>query len=279
MAWRRSMAQESLYQLIQCIGWLGNRRVNQRFELDFGRFVFGRQQISGSSQRKRNLYLHQFRRDLESTDHRPAKRNAELVLCRFFGKRQQSGCSHQWRWTLYVGECRPVLDATDDRSAEQPGVGFPLPLPQMGPKWPPSPSVVEFTRRGIQEGAGSSKPTARLPSHQLGLHCFVSRRQQTGSVVHGGGIYLSSNSGLTWAQVNAPSNNWFCVSSSGDGSKLTAGIYGGGIYTSIASLAATTSTTGTNGYIAGTQGSAVELQYIGNGQFMPVSSAGNIWAF
>jgi hypothetical protein len=99
------------------------------------------------------------------------------------------------------------------------------------------------------------------------------------AVVHGGGIYLSSNSGFTWAQVNAPSNNWFCVSSSGDGSKLTAGIYGGGIYTSIASLAATTSTTGTNGYIAGPQGSAVELQYIGNGQFMPVSSAGSIWAF
>jgi hypothetical protein len=35
---------------------------------------------------------------------------------------------------------------------------------------------------------------------------------------------------------------------------------------------------GTSGYIIGGQGSAVELQYIGNNQFMPVSSAGNIWA-
>jgi hypothetical protein len=36
--------------------------------------------------------------------------------------------------------------------------------------------------------------------------------------------------------------------------------------------------TGTNGFISGGQGTAVELQYIGNGKFMPVSSAGSIWA-
>ena len=41
----------------------------------------------------------------------------------------------------------------------------------------------------------------------------------------------------------------------------------------------TTTTIGTSGGIAGGQGTAVELQYIGNGQFMPVSSAGIIWAF
>jgi hypothetical protein len=99
------------------------------------------------------------------------------------------------------------------------------------------------------------------------------------AMVFGGGIYLSSNLGLTWAQVSAPSNNWYCVASSADGSKLAAVNYGGGIYTSLATLAATASTTGTNGYITGPQGSAVELQYIGNGQFMPVSSAGSIWAF
>ena len=99
------------------------------------------------------------------------------------------------------------------------------------------------------------------------------------AVVRGGGIYLSSNSGLTWAQVNAPSNIWYSVALSADGTKLAAVVYGGGIYTSLASLAATTSTTGTNGYITGPQGSAVELQYIGNNQFMPVSSAGTIWIY
>ena len=99
------------------------------------------------------------------------------------------------------------------------------------------------------------------------------------AVVLGGGIYLSSNSGFTWAHVNAPTNNWYCVASSSDGSKLAAVVFGGGIYNSSASLAVTQSTTGTNGYITGPQGSAVELQYIGNNQWMPVSSAGAIWAF
>jgi hypothetical protein len=40
-----------------------------------------------------------------------------------------------------------------------------------------------------------------------------------------------------------------------------------------------TTTVGTSGYLIGTQSSAVELQYIGNNQFMPVGSAGNIWAY
>jgi hypothetical protein len=97
------------------------------------------------------------------------------------------------------------------------------------------------------------------------------------AAVHGGGIYLSSNLGLTWAQAVAASNNWYSIASSADGSKLAATIYGGGIYTAQAALQSA-STTGTNGYISGVQGSAVELQYISNGQFMPVSSAGTIWA-
>ncbi|MEI6198250.1 MAG: hypothetical protein WCS42_28365, partial [Verrucomicrobiota bacterium] len=53
--------------------------------------------------------------------------------------------------------------------------------------------------------------------------------------------------------------------------------FGGGIYFSQAALQ-TSTTAGTNGVLSGVQGSAVELQYIGNNQFMPVSSAGLIWA-
>jgi hypothetical protein len=34
----------------------------------------------------------------------------------------------------------------------------------------------------------------------------------------------------------------------------------------------------TTNSIVGSQGSAVELQYLGNGRFMPVSSAGSLWA-
>ena len=99
------------------------------------------------------------------------------------------------------------------------------------------------------------------------------------AVVHGGGIYVSGNAGLTWAQSGAASNNWYSVTSSSDGSKLAATVYGGGIYTLQASSQTTSTTTGTNGYISGVQGSALELQYIGNNQWMPVSSAGTIWAY
>jgi hypothetical protein len=102
------------------------------------------------------------------------------------------------------------------------------------------------------------------------------------AVVYGGGIYTSSNFGVTWTlQSGAPVQNWNAISSSADGTKLAAAIYnnaGGGIYVSQASVLSTT-TVGTLGYIIGSQGSAVELQYIGNNQFMPVSFAGNIWGY
>jgi hypothetical protein len=98
------------------------------------------------------------------------------------------------------------------------------------------------------------------------------------AVANAGGIYLSSNGGATWTQTN-PTNGavWSCIASSADGSKLAATILGGGIYHSQASLQ-TATTTGASGYINGIQGSAVELQYIGNNQWMPVSLAGTIWA-
>ena len=101
------------------------------------------------------------------------------------------------------------------------------------------------------------------------------------AVVTGGGIYTSSNYGVTWVQqTNAPVRSWSSIASSGDGTKLAAAVNNastGGIAISEASPQ-TTTTVGANGYIVGSQGSAVELQYIGNNQFMPVSFAGNIWA-
>jgi len=102
------------------------------------------------------------------------------------------------------------------------------------------------------------------------------------ATVSGGGIYTSLNWGASWAQQSGePNATWSAITSSADGSKLAAVINSatsGGIYTMQASVQ-TTTTTGTSGGITGGQGAAVELQYIGNGQFMPVSSAGIIWAF
>ncbi|MGC9944217.1 MAG: hypothetical protein ABSE48_20515 [Verrucomicrobiota bacterium] len=97
------------------------------------------------------------------------------------------------------------------------------------------------------------------------------------AVAYGGGIYTSINFGVNWSKQSAPTSNWAAICSSADGTHLSAAINNGGIYYS--SVAAMTSTTvGTNGYLSGPQGSAVELQYLGNGKFMPVSSSGTYWA-
>jgi hypothetical protein len=100
--------------------------------------------------------------------------------------------------------------------------------------------------------------------------------------INGGGIYTSSNFGVSWAQqTNAPVKSWNAIDASADGTKLAAAINNttsGGIYVSEASTLSAT-TVGTAGYLIGGQGSAVELQSIGNNQFMPVSFSGNIWGY
>lgn len=102
------------------------------------------------------------------------------------------------------------------------------------------------------------------------------------AVVNGGGIYTSSNYGITWVQqTNAPVRSWNSVASSADGTRLAAAVNNtstGGIFIAQASPQ-TTTTAGTGGYLIGNQGSAVELQCIGNNLFMPVSFAGNLWAY
>lgn len=103
------------------------------------------------------------------------------------------------------------------------------------------------------------------------------------AAVSGGDLYTSPNWGTTWtAQTNnvATSANWSAVTVSADGSVTAAAIYStvtGGIYSSPSSPE-TTTTAGTSGFISSGQGSAVELIYTGNNQFMPVSSLGTIWS-
>jgi hypothetical protein len=102
------------------------------------------------------------------------------------------------------------------------------------------------------------------------------------ATINGGVIYTSGNWGVTWQTNNVPVNSWSCVVSSSSGTTLAAGINNattsGGIYTSEASSQTISTTAGTSGFINGSQGSAVELQYIGNNEFMPVSFSGTIWA-
>jgi hypothetical protein len=97
-------------------------------------------------------------------------------------------------------------------------------------------------------------------------------------------VYVSANYGATWTPQNIASQNWQASACSGDGSTMVVGGHlvssstTGQIYYSQPSLQFTASTTGTNGSLTGPQGSAVELQYIGGNQFMPVGGTGNFWA-
>jgi photosystem II stability/assembly factor-like uncharacterized protein len=92
-------------------------------------------------------------------------------------------------------------------------------------------------------------------------------------VYSGGQIYISTDSGVTWTPRES-NRNWRSIASSSDGVKLVAGVFNGQIYTS-----SSTTASGTAGYLLGDPNSAVELQYIGNGQFVPLSQAGTVIAY
>ena len=96
------------------------------------------------------------------------------------------------------------------------------------------------------------------------------------AVALGGSIYTSVNFGATWTAQPGATQNWASICGSADGSHLAAAVNNGDIFYSTSS-SITSTTVGVNGYLAGSQFSAVELQYLGNGQFMPVSSTGPLW--
>lgn len=106
------------------------------------------------------------------------------------------------------------------------------------------------------------------------------------AVASSGYVYTTSNWGARW-QTNSVSAPWSAVTSSSSGTTLAATISTAstatgsatGIYSSQAGVQATSSTTGVNGYITGPQCSSVELQCVGNNQFMPVNQFGTIWAY
>jgi hypothetical protein len=86
------------------------------------------------------------------------------------------------------------------------------------------------------------------------------------------GIWASLNSGTSWFQTGAPiATDWFAITCPANGSKFVAGGASDGIY-----RFQPFTTTGASGYVTGSLGSAIELQYIGNGQFIVLSSGGMI---
>jgi hypothetical protein len=101
--------------------------------------------------------------------------------------------------------------------------------------------------------------------------------------VSGGLLYATSDQGLHWTTLTTTNQYWTGAWMSPDGSKFAASFSGGGnplggVFSASVSALPNTSTTTSTGTLCGSQGSAVELQYIGNGQFMPVGGTGLLWA-
>jgi hypothetical protein len=94
------------------------------------------------------------------------------------------------------------------------------------------------------------------------------------AVVPGVGIYTSEDYGFGWIQTSALANNWDFVATSADGVHRVA--VGTSIYTSIFG---DQTTLGTAGSISGSQGDAIELQYVGNGVFIVLDDTSNSGAF
>ncbi len=95
------------------------------------------------------------------------------------------------------------------------------------------------------------------------------------AVAYPGQAYMSTDSGITW-KACAGNTNWFGVTASGDFSVLAATAESDGIYRYTATM--TQSTPGTAGALSGGANTAVELQYIGGGTFMPISHEGTLAA-
>ena len=90
------------------------------------------------------------------------------------------------------------------------------------------------------------------------------------AVVTGGQIYISKDSGVSWVAHEA-NRSWISITSNSDGTRFVAAEANGQIYTSERAT-----TPGTAGFLQGARFTSVELQYVGNGQFVPIGHEGTI---
>ncbi len=135
----------------------------------------------------------------------------------------------------------------------------------------------------VSLNGGSFNSIAAAPAANLFCLGASSDCSRLVAGVSNGLLYASSNMGATWTTLSTISQNWSSAWMSPDGSKFAATVSytggpDGGVYTCTVSPQPNTTSTTSTGSICGSQGSAVELQYVGGGLFMPVSSSGLLWA-
>ena len=96
--------------------------------------------------------------------------------------------------------------------------------------------------------------------------------------VSNGLLYASSDQGKSWTTLTFSNQNWSAVWMAPDGSKLAGSISGSGGTIFYCNVLPVIETANANATIGGSRGSAVELQYVGGGLFVPVGSSGLLWS-
>ena len=144
--------------------------------------------------------------------------------------------------------------------------------------------LAKLTGTTISFSTNAGSTWFALPNAPANISCVAASSDCTRLVAGvtnatGGLLYASADLGSTWSALTVTNQIWSGAWMSPDGTKLaasatTSGVIGGGLF--YATVIPQPNTIATN--VVGSQGSAVELQYIGNNQFMPVSSTGMLWA-
>jgi hypothetical protein len=96
------------------------------------------------------------------------------------------------------------------------------------------------------------------------------------AAVSSGRIYTSTDDGFTWLP-QAVDEVWSAVASSADGSRLIGAVNGDQLYTY--SLFTERSTPGATGGLSGESGTTIELLYVGDDAFLPLSYVGDLRVF
>jgi hypothetical protein len=126
--------------------------------------------------------------------------------------------------------------------------------------------------RGISISIDSGA-TWGLPAGPAGVAAIACSADGTRIVAaaDAAGVFLSVDGGTTWSAAGLPVTTWVGVASTASGGFLAGVLNVGGIY-----LDKTATTSGPGGYISGGPMTAVELQYMGNGQFLPLNHEGTL---